>query len=338
MSHAEALQTLHPAAGATEAIVGFVSALRYAALDGRGATLCAAASARHHRRDDRRRGRRGRDPCRGGARRRAPGRPHSGARPRAARRPIDAAFLGGTAAHGIELDDGFRQGSVHPGLRGGAGRARARLRPAHASGAELIEAMVAGYEAETAIGRACIPTCASAASIPTAAGRRVRRGHGRRQAARAVGRSNSPTRSASPPRARPGCSPSSTAAPTSSACTPATPRARACRRRCWRSRASKGPPDVIEARDGFMQAFAYGAPTSARAGRAAAGRAVRHHRLLHQAVPVLPPHPAGGRGADRPPQRREDRDRGGEARRRSRPIASPPSMPAPAGTIMRARS
>ena len=32
MSHAQALQTLHPAAGATEAIVGFVSALRYAAL------------------------------------------------------------------------------------------------------------------------------------------------------------------------------------------------------------------------------------------------------------------------------------------------------------------
>ena len=28
---------------------------------------------------------------------------------------LDAAFLGGTAAHGIELDDGFRQGSVHPG-------------------------------------------------------------------------------------------------------------------------------------------------------------------------------------------------------------------------------
>ncbi len=28
---------------------------------------------------------------------------------------LDAAFLGGTAAHGIELDDGYRQGSVHPG-------------------------------------------------------------------------------------------------------------------------------------------------------------------------------------------------------------------------------
>ena len=29
MSHAEALQTLHPAAGATDAIVSFVSALKY---------------------------------------------------------------------------------------------------------------------------------------------------------------------------------------------------------------------------------------------------------------------------------------------------------------------
>src|SRR5258707_2540940 len=29
MSHAEALQTLHPAAGATDAVVGFVSALRH---------------------------------------------------------------------------------------------------------------------------------------------------------------------------------------------------------------------------------------------------------------------------------------------------------------------
>ena len=32
MSHAEALQTLHPAVGATEAIVDFVSELRHAAL------------------------------------------------------------------------------------------------------------------------------------------------------------------------------------------------------------------------------------------------------------------------------------------------------------------
>ncbi len=32
MSHAEALQTLHPAVGATEAIVEFVNELRHAAL------------------------------------------------------------------------------------------------------------------------------------------------------------------------------------------------------------------------------------------------------------------------------------------------------------------
>ena len=28
---------------------------------------------------------------------------------------LDAAFLGGTAAHGIELDDGYRVGSAHCG-------------------------------------------------------------------------------------------------------------------------------------------------------------------------------------------------------------------------------
>ena len=49
MSHAEALQTLHPAAGATEAIVAFVSGLRHGALPEEVAPLCAAPSARHRR-------------------------------------------------------------------------------------------------------------------------------------------------------------------------------------------------------------------------------------------------------------------------------------------------
>ena len=44
---------------------------------------------------------------------------------------LDAAFLGGTAAHGIELDDGYRHGSAHLRLRRRPGGARARLRPAH---------------------------------------------------------------------------------------------------------------------------------------------------------------------------------------------------------------
>ena len=42
MSHAEALHPLHPAAGATEAVVGFVSDLRYAELSIGGDTAYAA--------------------------------------------------------------------------------------------------------------------------------------------------------------------------------------------------------------------------------------------------------------------------------------------------------
>ena len=48
---------------------------------------------------------------------------------------LDAAFLGGTAAHGIELDDGYRVGSAHCGctvvpaaLSVGYDRARLRAR------------------------------------------------------------------------------------------------------------------------------------------------------------------------------------------------------------------
>lgn len=69
---------------------------------------------------------------------------------------LDAAWLGGTGAHGIELDDGYRQGSVHPGVavvpallacaygRGTTGRA-------------LLTALVAGYETVTAVARAGHP-------------------------------------------------------------------------------------------------------------------------------------------------------------------------------------
>src|SRR5260370_134916 len=81
---------------------------------------------------------------------------------------IDAAFLGGTAAHGIELDDGFRQGSVHPGcvvvpavLALGYDR--------HADGRAVMEAIVAGYEAVIAIGRACHPDLRQRGFHPTAA-------------------------------------------------------------------------------------------------------------------------------------------------------------------------
>src|SRR5947199_4919527 len=146
MSHAEILHPLHPAAGATDALVGFVSRLHHDALSdevrhyarrhlldtvgvmiagagGEVATRVEAVLAAV----------------------RPPGRIPVPGRSRRADL-IDATFLGGTAAHGIELDDGFRQGSVHPGcvvvpavLALGYDR--------HADGRAVMEAIVAGYEA-----------------------------------------------------------------------------------------------------------------------------------------------------------------------------------------------
>src|SRR5216117_3295830 len=150
MSHAEALQTLHPAASATDAIVDFVGGLRYAALSdevrhyarrhlldtvgvmiaGAGGDVATRAEAML-------------------AALRGPGRVPVPGRTRRADL-LDAAFLGGTAAHGIELDDGYRRGSVHPGCV----VVPAVLAVAHergASGKAVVEAIVAGYETAIAI-------------------------------------------------------------------------------------------------------------------------------------------------------------------------------------------
>src|ERR1041384_6045805 len=115
MSHAEAVHTLQPAAGATDQIVQFVTSLRYDALPedarhyarrhlldtvgvmiaGAGGTIATQAeSVIKAVRPD------GSIPGAGRARRAD---------------LLDAAFLGGTAAHGIELDDGYRHGSAHCG-------------------------------------------------------------------------------------------------------------------------------------------------------------------------------------------------------------------------------
>jgi 2-methylcitrate dehydratase PrpD len=168
MVQAEALQMLKPVARATAAIVDFVRGLRHAAL---------ADDVRHY------------------ARRHlldtvgvmiagAPGEVATRAEavlaaarpagsipvPGRARRAdlIDAAFLGGTAAHGIELDDGFRQGSVHPGcVVVPAALALGCTR--HSNGQALMEAIVAGYETVIAIGRACHPQLRQRGFHPTAA-------------------------------------------------------------------------------------------------------------------------------------------------------------------------
>src|SRR5580693_272319 len=145
MSHAEAFEPLHPALGASEAIVSFVSELRFGALseevrhyarrhllDTVGVMIAGAGGEVASRAEAMIKAVRpaGKIPVPGRARRAD---------------LLDAAFLGGTAAHGIELDDGYRHGSAHCGcvivptvLSVGYDR--------HVSGRALIEAIVAGYE------------------------------------------------------------------------------------------------------------------------------------------------------------------------------------------------
>ncbi len=168
MSHAEAVHTLQPAAGATDALIKFNSGLRYDAIP---------EEARHY-------ARRHLFDTVGVMIAGAPGAIASNAetviaavRP-AGRIPVagrdrradllDAAFLGGTAAHGIELDDGYRIGSAHCGcvivpaiLSVGYER--------KSSGPALIEAMVAGYETNIALARACAPDLRHRGFHPTSA-------------------------------------------------------------------------------------------------------------------------------------------------------------------------
>ena len=263
MSHAEAFEPLHPALGASEAIVSFVSELRFGALSdevrhyarrhlldtvgvmiaGAGGEVATRAEAVL-------------------AAVRPPGRiPVPGRRRRADL--IDATFLGGTAAHGIELDDGFRQGSVHPGcvvvpavLALGYERS--------ISGAKLIEALVAGYEAEIAIGRACHPDLRQRGFHPAAAvgvfgavmAAGKLRGLPHQQLANALG-----------------------IAASSAAGLFAFVNGGADIKRLHAGHASReglqaallaeqgieGPPGVIEAHDGFLQAFAFGRDRKPRA-------------------------------------------------------------------------
>ena len=263
MVHAEALSTLHPAAGATAAIVEFVGELRHAALpdevrhyarrhllDTVGVMIAGAGG------DVATRAEAVLAAVRPAGRIPVPGR---------ARRAdlIDAAFLGGTAAHGIELDDGFRQGSVHPGcvvvpavLALGYDR--------HVDGRALMEAIVAGYEAVIAIGRACHPDLRQRGFHPTAAvgvfGSAAAAGKLRGLSADALANALG-------------------LAASSAAGLFAFVNGGGDVKRLHAGHAAReglqaallaeqgveGPPDVIEARDGFMQAFAFARADKARA-------------------------------------------------------------------------
>jgi 2-methylcitrate dehydratase PrpD len=262
MSHAEAVHTLQPAAGATAALVAFIDGLRYAALD---------VEVRHYARrhlldtvgvmiggaagDIANRAERMLAAVRGAGPIPVPGR---------VRRAdlLDAAFLGGTAAHGIELDDGYRQGSVHPGCAVvpavlSAGYARG------ASGTQVIEAIVAGYETSVAIARACHPDLRQRGFHPTAACTVF-------GAAAAIARLHG--------LAAPAIADALGIAASSAGGLFAFVNGGADIKRLHAGHASReglqaallatqgvqGPPDVIESRDGFMQAFAFGRLDRAR--------------------------------------------------------------------------
>src|ERR1700758_2568564 len=142
-----------PTIDTTHKLVAFVNAVRFEALDAEvrhyarrhlldtvGVMICGAEGEVANRAE------RALAAVRGAGRIPVPGR---------ARRSdmLDAAFLGGTAAHGIELDDGYRQGSVHPGCAVVPAVLSAGCRMG-ASGKAVIEAMVAGYETVITLARA----------------------------------------------------------------------------------------------------------------------------------------------------------------------------------------
>jgi 2-methylcitrate dehydratase PrpD len=331
MVHAETLQTLHPAAGATAAIVEFVGELRHAALpdevrhyarrhllDTVGVMIAGAGG------DVATRAEAVLAAVRPAGRIPVPGR---------ARRAdlIDAAFLGGTAAHGIELDDGFRQGSVHPGcvvvpavLALGYDR--------HADGRAVMEAIVAGYEAVIAIGRACHPDLRQRGFHPTAAvgvfGSAAAAGKLRRLSADALANALG-------------------LAASSAAGLFAFVNGGGDIKRLHAGHAAReglqaallaeqgveGPPDVIEARDGFMQAFAFGRADKTRAALASEASGQRGHsksaRAGHSPEPgssaraALASEASGQRGHSKSARAGHSPEPGSSARA----VALPPAVP-----------
>jgi 2-methylcitrate dehydratase PrpD len=256
MSHAEAVHTLQPAAGATNALVEFTGSLRYDAipeearhyarrhlLDTVGVMIAGAPGTIATQAENVIKSVRpaGKIPVPGRARRAD---------------LLDAAFLGGTAAHGIELDDGYRQGSVHPGCA--VVPALLALTGARkTSGTALMAALVAGYETVTAVGRACHPDLRERGFHPTGAvavlGAAMAAGKLRGLSAPALGNALG-------------------LAASSAAGLFAFVNGGADIKRLHAGHAAReglqaallaeqgveGPPAVLEARDGFLQAFAFG--------------------------------------------------------------------------------
>ena len=262
MSHAEAVHALQPAAGATDALVKFTSALRYDALpedarhyarrhllDTVGVMIAGAGGSIATQAENVVKSVRpaGKVPVPGRARRAD---------------LLDAAFLGGTAAHGIELDDGYRHGSAHCGCVV-IPAAIAVAYDKRASGRALIEAIVCGYETNIALARACAPDLRQRGFHPTSAvgpfgaamATAKLRGLNAQQLANALGIAASSAAGLFAFVAGGGDIKRLHAGHASREGMQAALLA---------EQGTEGPPNVIEGRDGFMQAFAFGRIDKAR--------------------------------------------------------------------------
>jgi len=82
------------------------------------------------------------------------------------RAAADHAYLCGTAAHGLELDDGYREGSVHPGVAVVPALLAASLGH-HVSGRDLLCALAVGYEGICTLAAALHPALRDRGFHPT---------------------------------------------------------------------------------------------------------------------------------------------------------------------------
>ena len=221
---------------------------------------------------------------------------------------LDAAFLGGTAAHGIELDDGYRHGSAHcgcvviPAALAVCDRA-ARVRPCadRGDGRGLRDQ----HRARARLRARSAPARLSSDQR----GRPVRRRDGDREAARARRHASAPTRSASRRRARAGLFAFVNGGGDIKRLHAGHASREGMQAALLAEQGVEGPPQRDRGARRLHAGVRVRPHRQGAADRAAARGRVRHHRLLHQAVCLLPSHPARGRGDVRAVQRREHRVR-----------------------------
>jgi len=175
---------------------------------------------------------------------------------------LDAAYIAGTAGHGIELDDGYRRGSVHPGVVTVPAIISLGYQ-AGVSGRAALEATIIGYETVAAIARACHPDLRQRGFHPTGA-------------VGVFGAATASARLLALPATQ--ISNALGIAASSAAGLFAFINGGADIKRLHAGHASReglqaalqaqggieGPPDVLEVRDGFAQAFAFGRGGNAR--------------------------------------------------------------------------